>query len=162
MVPIAAAYNNPLRGTTMGGFRRMREFLSFARLATRVGKKLAKPDVDLVYGSRILGQNDFAHATFFLGGRLVSFVTSLLYRTHISDEPTCYKVFPRKLLEVVKLQCTGFEFCPELTGKTLRRGYTIREIPIRYYPRSVDEGKKIRWKDGLDAIWTILKYRFVD
>jgi len=121
--------------------------------------KLEKPGVDLVYGSRTLGKNPFCHASFFLGGQVVSLVASLLFRTRISDEPTCYKVFPRKLLDTIHLQSRGFEFCPEITAKALRRGCTIREVPIRYYPRSVAQGKKIRWTDGLKAIYYLVKYR---
>ncbi len=123
--------------------------------------ELEKPGVDLAYGSRILGRNTFAHKSFFLGGQLVSFVTSILFGTHISDEPTCYKVFRRSLLERIELECTGFEFCPEITAKALLRGCTIREVPIRYYPRSVAEGKKIRWTDGIKAIYYLVKYRLV-
>jgi glycosyltransferase involved in cell wall biosynthesis len=119
---------------------------------------LEKPGVDLVYGSRTLGRNPFCHASFFLGGQVVSLVASLLFRTRISDEPTCYKVFPRKLLDTIDLRCKGFEFCPEITARALRRGYTIREVPIRYYPRSLAEGKKIRWIDGLKAIYYLVKY----
>jgi len=124
--------------------------------------ELEKPGVDLVYGSRILGRNSFAHASFFVGGQVVSLAAGLLFRTHISDEPTCYKVFPRKLLERIRLECTGFEFCAEITAKALRRGYTIREVPIRYAPRSIREGKKLRWLDGLKAVYILLKYRLVD
>jgi preprotein translocase subunit SecE len=60
------------------------------------------------------------------------------------------------------LQCTGFEFCPEVTAKVAKRRIKIREAPISYYPRSVEEGKKIKWTDGLEAIWTLVKYRFVN
>ena len=125
-------------------------------------EKLAAPGVDVVYGSRILGRNSFAHLSFLLGGQFVSLVASLIYRTHISDEPTCYKVFPRQLLETIGLKCRGFEFCAELTAKVLRRGYTIREVPIRYCPRSIAQGKKLRWIDGVKAVYCLLKYRFGD
>lgn len=97
---------------------------------------------------------------FYLGGRLVTFVTNLLYGQHLTDEPTCYKFFDAQFLKSIPLKCQGFEFCPEVTAKVCKKGIKIHEIPINYYPRSIAEGKKINWKDGLEAIWTLLKYRF--
>jgi dolichol-phosphate mannosyltransferase len=120
--------------------------------------EIEKPGVDMVYGSRILRRNPHGHASYYLGGLGVSLATSLLFRTHISDEPTCYKVFRRKLLDAIRLESRGFEFCPEITAKALRRGYRIREVPIRYSPRSLAEGKKLRWTDGLKAVYTLIKY----
>ncbi len=78
----------------------------------------------------------------------------------LTDEPTCYKVFSRELLQSIPLECERFEFCPEITAKVLKRGIKIRELPISYFPRKVSEGKKINWKDGVEAIWTLIKYRF--
>jgi dolichol-phosphate mannosyltransferase len=66
------------------------------------------------------------------------------------------------VLKSINLRCTRFEFCPEVTAKVLKKGIKIKEIPISYYPRSIKEGKKINWKDGAEALWTLLKYRFVD
>jgi len=115
----------------------------------------------VVYGSRFLNRtNKHSYFSFYLGGRLVSFVTNLLYRQHLTDEPTCYKFFDTQFLQSIPLRCQGFEFCPEVTAKICKKGIRIHEIPIRYYPRSIEEGKKINWKDGLQAIWTLLKYRF--
>jgi glycosyltransferase involved in cell wall biosynthesis len=122
-------------------------------------ERIATPDADVVYGSRILGRTRRGYAGFYLGGVFVSMVTSLVYRTHISDEPTCYKVFPRALLDQLKLTCVGFEFCSEFTAKALMRGVVIREAPIRYYPRSFDEGKKINWRDGVRAVWDLVRIR---
>jgi glycosyltransferase involved in cell wall biosynthesis len=120
--------------------------------------ELEKPGVDLVYGSRIRGRTRHGYAAYYLGGVLISLVASLLFRTHVSDEPTCYKVFPRRLLERIRLECTGFEFCPELTAKALRRGCTIREVPIRYHARSFRQGKKVRWIDGVKAVYYLIKH----
>jgi hypothetical protein len=78
----------------------------------------------------------------------------------MTDEATCYKAFRRDLLLSIPLTCRRFEFCPEVTSKVLRRGHRIEELPIRYTPRSIAEGKKIRWTDGIVAIWTLIKYRF--
>lgn len=115
----------------------------------------------VVYGSRFLNKrNRHSYQTFYWGGRLVSFVTNLLYGQHLTDEPTCYKMFETSLLKSIELRCTGFEFCPEVTAKVAKLGHRIKEIPINYYPRSVEEGKKIKWTDGLEAINTLVKYRF--
>ena len=84
----------------------------------------------------------------------------LLFRHRITDEATCYKAFDTDLLKSFGLECRRFEFCPEVTAKSLRRGEKILEIPIRYSPRSKAAGKKIRWTDAPDAFWTLLKYRF--
>jgi glycosyltransferase involved in cell wall biosynthesis len=123
---------------------------------------LERPGTDVVYGSRILGRTRHGHPWFYLGGQIVSLVASIVFGTHISDEPTCYKVFPRKVLRRIRLAADGFEFCPEVTAKVLRCGYTIREVPIRYYPRSFAEGKKIRWIDGVKAVYYLIKYRLTD
>lgn len=115
----------------------------------------------VVYGSRLLGgTNRSGYRAFYWGGRLVSLVTSLLFCCKITDEPTCYKMFDAALLKSIPLTSDRFGFCPEVTAKILRRGHTIKEVPIRYYPRSKEEGKKIKWQDGVEAIGILLKYRF--
>jgi len=98
---------------------------------------------------------------FFLGAKLLTHLTNLLYRAGIHDEATCYKVFRRSLLGWVQLECHRFEFCPEVTAKLCRMGERIAEVPISYQPRSAVEGKKIRHSDGWLAIWTLVRYRFV-
>lgn len=124
---------------------------------------MIKHDGKVIYGSRFLNKaNKHSYQSFYFGGRLLSFVTNMLYRQHLTDEPTCYKMFDSKLLRSIPLQSTGFEFCPEITAKVCRRGYKITELPIRYYPRSIEEGKKINWKDGLIAIWVLVKIRFAN
>lgn len=117
--------------------------------------------VKVVYGSRFLNKhNSHSYKTFYWGGRTVSAITNLLYGQQLTDEPTCYKMFDASLLKNIQLECEGFEFCPEVTAKVAKLGYKIPEIPIQYYPRSIDEGKKISWTDGLEAIFTLIKYRF--
>jgi dolichol-phosphate mannosyltransferase len=98
---------------------------------------------------------------FFLGAKLLTHLTNLLYGAGIHDEATCYKVFRRSLLSRVRLECHRFEFCPEVTAKLSRMGERIAEVPISYQPRSAHEGKKIRHSDGWLAIWTLIRYRFV-
>ena len=117
------------------------------------------PAVQAVYGSRNLRQNPRSSWSFYWGGRLLSWIANLLYGSHITDEATGYKVIRADLLRSLNLQSNGFEFCPEVTGKLLRQGIEIHEVPISYHPRSFDEGKKINWHDGVQAIWTLLKYR---
>ncbi len=117
------------------------------------------PAVQVVYGSRNLRRNPHSSWSFYWGGRLLSWIANLLYGSHITDEATGYKLFRTDLLRSLNLQSTGFEFCPEVTSKLLLRGVKIHEVPISYQPRSLDEGKKIDWRDGLQAIWTLLKYR---
>lgn len=115
----------------------------------------------VVYGSRLLKkENRYSCRSFYWGGKLVSFVTSLLFRQKITDEPTCYKMFDAHLLKTLSLTSDGFGFCPEVTAKILRKGYKIKEVPISYFPRSRKEGKKIKWQDGLEAIYILIKYRF--
>lgn len=114
----------------------------------------------VVYGSRISGNNGMSYLRYYLGGRLLTVVTNLLYGSSLTDEPTCYKLFRTELLQSIDLQGDGFEFCPEVTAKILKLGIAIVETPISYHPRKITEGKKIRWTDGVKAIWTLAKYRF--
>jgi len=115
----------------------------------------------VAYGSRVLGRGKKSSFAFYFGGRLLSFLVNILYGARITDEPTCYKMFKSGVIKSLNLKCKRFEFCPEATAKVLRSGYKIYEVPVSYMPRKISEGKKIRWKDGLEAIWTLLKYRFL-
>lgn len=119
-------------------------------------------ETPVVYGSRERNTRNRMHSgmTYYAGGKFLSAVTNLLYGSDITDEPTCYKVFDAPLLKSLPLRCTGFEFCPEVTARILRRGIDIVEVPIDYFPRKKEEGKKIRWRDGIEAVWTLLRYRF--
>ncbi len=127
----------------------------------RVLEPIASGKADAVYGSRLLrSDNRRSYWSFYLGGRLVTAWTNFLYGSRLTDEPTCYKAVRTPLLRELGLTCMGFEFCPEVTAKLLRRGVRIVEVPISYRPRSIEEGKKIRWSDGLTALWTLLRYRF--
>ncbi|AIJ04902.1 glycosyl transferase family protein [Methanocaldococcus bathoardescens] len=128
--------------------------------------KLIKPILEgkakVVYGSRLrkIG-NKFSHLSFLIGGLGITLITNLLYFTFLTDEPTCYKVFHKELKDIlINAEGNKFDWEPEVTAKILRRGYKIYEVPISYYPRTLKEGKKIRWRDGVDAILTLLKWRF--
>lgn len=127
--------------------------------------KLIEPiesgEADVVYGTR---------APEFRGMRLphrifnwsAARLANLLYRAGITDEATCYKVFRAEVLKSIPLTCRRFEFCPEVTAKVRKRGIRIHEVPVAYQARSVGAGKKIRWWDGVEALWTLIKYRFTD
>lgn len=116
--------------------------------------------VMVVYGSRILKKNPSSTFSYYWGGRLLSLVTNILYGSSITDESTCYKVFRTQFIKNLGLECSGFDFCPEVTAKILRRKIKIHEVPISYKPRLWNEGKKIHWTDGIRAIWILIKHRF--
>jgi dolichol-phosphate mannosyltransferase len=123
-------------------------------------------EAEIVYGSRNLRhpgalKNHFHYLRFWLGGKTVTLAANLLLGTRLTDEPTCYKLFPTELLRQMDLQCRGFDFCPEVTAKAIRMGRRIHEVPIRYSPRGMTDGKKIRAIDGLKAIAVLLKYRLM-
>jgi dolichol-phosphate mannosyltransferase len=121
---------------------------------------------DVVYGSRFLERGYFrAFPSVRFGNKLANFLLAwavrLLWRVKITDEATSYKAFRTSVIKSLDLRCVGFEFCPEVTAKVLNRGYRIHEVPIRYHPRTIAEGKKVRWFDGVKALYVLLKYRFV-
>ena len=128
-------------------------------------QKLVEPIISgqtkVVYGSRTLGEGKRSYWRYYWGGRFLSWLANILYGAQITDEPTCYKVFRAEVLKSLDLKCQRFEFCPEVTAKLCKKGYWIKEVPISYYPRKIEDGKKIRWIDGLVAIFTLLKYRFI-
>lgn len=118
---------------------------------------------DVVYGSRFLGGP--RKAMFFwnmVANRTLTFVTNVLYNSILSDMETCYKVFRAEVIRGIPLRSRRFDFEPEVTAKVLKRGHRIYEVPISYNGREWDEGKKISWKDGVVALWTLVKYRFTD
>ena len=118
----------------------------------------------VVYGCRTLdpGGPRPSFMKFFIARTALSVAANILYAQRLTDEPTCYKAFETRFFKSIPLNCKGFEFCPEVTAKVSKRGIKIIEIPVRYTPRTHGEGKKIRWTDGVIALWTLLKYRFVD
>ena len=128
--------------------------------------KLIEPIVEgrasVVYGSRFLGEIINMHFLNYIANKILALTASLLFLNWITDEGTCYKVFKADLLKSLDLKCTGFDFCPEVTAKVRKRGYRIVEVPISYHGRSTEEGKKIRWRDGLKAFLSLIKYRLVD
>lgn len=115
-----------------------------------------------VFGSRRLRKENIQHAgpLYYAGGIFLSWATRVLYGIAITDEPTCYKMVETQLMRSLDLQCERFEFCPEVTAKLARRGVPIVEVPIIYRPRHKSEGKKIGWRDAVEATWTLIRYRF--
>jgi glycosyltransferase involved in cell wall biosynthesis len=117
---------------------------------------------DVVYGSRFLGRHRVFLFTHYAGNRLLTFLTNVLYNTMLTDMETCYKVMRVEVLRSMTLQSNGFGIEPELTAKIFKRGYRVYEVPITYDGRGYDEGKKITWRDGVVALWVLLKYRFTE
>jgi len=129
-------------------------------------KKLIKPILDgktkVVYGSRFLKNNKKIYNIYYFGNKILSFLTSIIYLTKITDMETCYKVFDSKLIKKMNIKSKRFDFEPEITSKLLKNNIKILEVPISYFPRRKSEGKKIRIKDGVIALLTLIKYRFAD
>ena len=116
----------------------------------------------VVYGSRFTGERRNMLFLHWIGNRMLSFVTNVLYNTTLSDMETCYKLVDRSLLLDLELRCNRFDIEPEITAKILKRRIRIYEVPISYTGREFDEGKKITWRDGFAALWTLAKFRFAD
>ena len=121
---------------------------------------ILKGRAEVVYGSRFTGERRNMLFTHWLGNRFLSLVTDVLYNTTLSDMETCYKLFDRRVLDGVTIRADGFDFEPEITAKLLRRGHRIYEVPISYAGREYSEGKKITWRYGFRALYTLARYRF--
>jgi len=117
---------------------------------------------DVVYGSRFIGRHRVFLFTHYVGNRILTLLTNVLYNTMLTDMETCFKVMRVEVLRSMTLRSERFGIEPELTAKIFKRGYRVYEVPITYDGRGYDEGKKITWKDGFDAVWTLLKYRFTE
>jgi glycosyltransferase involved in cell wall biosynthesis len=114
---------------------------------------------DVVYGSRFLRRAPGIPRRTRLANRILTALTNVLYGGRLTDMETGYKILRREVLSTIRLRAVGFDFEPELTAKLLLAGHRIVEVPITYNPRRRDEGKKIRWVDGLDAVYMLLKTR---
>jgi dolichol-phosphate mannosyltransferase len=126
----------------------------------RLVEPILKGEAEVVYGSRFHGASKGAAVRYRIANRILTGLANLLYDAQITDEATAYKAFRTSLLRQMHLECRRFEFCPEVTAKLRRLHYRIHEVPISYNPRGIAEGKKIRFFDGIEAVWTLLKYRF--
>ncbi len=123
---------------------------------------IVKGQADVVYGSRFLGRHRVFMFTHYLGNMVVTLATNILYNTMLNDMETCYKVMRTDVLRSFTLDSNGFGIEPEITAKIFKRGYRVYEIPITYAGRGYDEGKKITWRAGFEALWVLLKYRFTE
>ena len=115
---------------------------------------------DVVFGSRFLRGVRGMRKRNWLANKILTYTSNLLFGARITDQATAYKAFRREVVERMRLRCIRFEFCAEVTAKVRRLGYRIHEVPISYNPRGVLEGKKIRWQDGVEALLTLIRYRF--
>jgi glycosyltransferase involved in cell wall biosynthesis len=117
---------------------------------------------DVVYGSRFLGVHRAFLFWHMVGNKLLTFVTNVLYNATLTDMETCYKAIRAEFIRGVRLRSNTFDIEPEITAKLLKRKARLYEVPIHYYGRDFTEGKKIHWYDGFRAIWSLVKYRFVE
>lgn len=116
----------------------------------------------VVYGSRFAQQKNHIPRRTRLANWFLTKLTNVLFRAHLTDMETAYKAFRHEAVKGLKLRCVRFDFEPEVTAKLLQAGYQIHEVPISYTPRTAAEGKKISWIDGIEAIYTLLRCRFLD
>jgi glycosyltransferase involved in cell wall biosynthesis len=128
----------------------------------RIIEPIVSGQAEVVYGSRFLGSSNRIRLRTRLANRFLTMMTNLLFRARLSDMETAYKAFRREIVAGLNLRCVRFDFEPEITAKLLLAGYKIHEVPISYTPRTEDEGKKISWIDGIEAIYTLLRCRFLD
>lgn len=123
-------------------------------------KPIIDNKADVVYGSRFIGGGPHRVVYFwhYIGNRLLTLLSNMFTNINLTDMETCYKVFRRDLIQSIDIKEKRFGFEPEITAKIARRRVRIYEIGISYYGRTYEEGKKIGWKDGMKAVWCILKY----
>jgi glycosyltransferase involved in cell wall biosynthesis len=127
----------------------------------RLIEPILSGQAEIVYGSRFLGKATGMAWRNRIANRILAIAAKLLYDARITDEATAYKAFRLGVLRSFRLECQRFEFCPEVTAKARRLGYPIFEVPIGYNARGIADGKKVRARDGFEALWTLVKYRFV-
>jgi glycosyltransferase involved in cell wall biosynthesis len=117
---------------------------------------------DVVYGSRFLGIHRSFMLHHYIGNKLLTLVTNVLYNNILTDMETGYKAFRAEVLKGIVIRSDRFDFEPEITAKVLKRGYRIYEVPIYYAGRDYSEGKKITWRDGVWALLALIRFRFTD
>jgi dolichol-phosphate mannosyltransferase len=136
---------------------------------TAVIAPIVKGETEVTMGSRFLkekpvfvGKRKSPYLAHYIGNRMIIWLTNLLYWNNATDYEGCYKAFTIRVIRSIPIRSNGFEYDNELICKILRKGYTIKEVPIEYHPRSYANGKKITWRHGMRMLWTILKYRFIN
>jgi glycosyltransferase involved in cell wall biosynthesis len=128
---------------------------------TRLIAPILAGEASVVYGSRFKQPSKGISARTRWANRLLTCFTNILFGARLTDMETAYKVFRRDVLQAISLRCVGFDIEPEITARVLQAGFRIRELPVAYNPRRKDEGKKISWTDGIDAIYTLLRCRMI-
>ena len=123
---------------------------------------IVKGKADAVFGSRFIGRHRCFSFTHYLGNLFLNLVTNVLYNTTMTDMETCFKAIRADVLKSLRLESNRFGIEPEITAKLFKAGARVYEVPITYEGRDYSEGKKITWKDGFPALWTLVKYRFFD
>ena len=129
---------------------------------SRLLKPVLEGRADVVFGSRFSGDRRNMTSLHTLGNLFLTLITKLLYSASITDMETCYKLFPRETVQNIPIHSDRFNFEPEITAKLMKRRLKIIEVPISYAGRNFSDGKKITWRDGISALWTLIKYRFHD
>lgn len=124
-------------------------------------KPIVQGKAEVVYGSRFTGPRRNMFFWHWMGNQFLTLVTNILYNTTLSDMETCYKLAPLKLIKSLGLRAKRFEFEPEVTAKILKKNIRIWEVPISYAGREYSQGKKITWRDGIPALWTLVKERII-
>jgi glycosyltransferase involved in cell wall biosynthesis len=125
-------------------------------------RALDEEKVDVIYGSRFSGNYEQMSTAHYWGNKMLTLVTNLLYGVMLTDMETCYKLVPGEFARSLNIKSDRFDFEPEITAKILKSGLRIKEVPISYKGRKFSEGKKITWKDGFAAIYSLIKFRFTD
>lgn len=116
---------------------------------------------EVCYGSRFLGRTPTGmRLENYVANRILAFLVAILFRQVITDEATAYKAFRTEVIRGIPLKCERFEFCPEITAKVLMKGYRIHEVPVTFFARTFEEGKKIGWRDFIEAVWTLLRCKY--
>ncbi len=123
---------------------------------------ICKGTADVVYGSRFLGRHRAFMFAHYVGNRLLTLATNVLYNTMLTDMETCYKAMRVDVIRSMTLKSNDFSIEPELTAKIFKRGYRVYEVPITYAGRGYEHGKKITWVSGFTALWTLIKFRFTE
>ncbi len=130
----------------------------------RLLKPILDGKADVVYGSRFVGSE--AHRVMFfwhmIGNRFLTMLSNAFTNLNLTDMETCYKVFRIEVLKKIKIKSDRFDFEPEITAKVAKNNWRLFEVGISYAGRSYDEGKKITWRDGLKALYAIIRFRFID
>lgn len=125
-------------------------------------RALEEENAQVVYGSRFSGSYEHMSTLHYLGNKLLTLITNIFFGVMLTDMETCYKLLPGNFVRSIDIKSNRFNFEPEITAKILKSKMKIVEVPISYNGRSFSEGKKITWRDGLSALWTLIKFRFVN